>query len=421
MIIVLNGYPGVGKLTIGKELMAKMSARLLDIHTLYNLAFALTDFNSQEFVQTIERTEDLAHDLILQLPADQSVILTTVHTYQVDKSDNDRIQREWQRIQSLADKRGGLSVVHIHCDLDENIKRITSEGRGAKRKPTDADMAKRNQRDGQQLLGHDAKNLMNLDVTHLSAVEAAQAIFEWCQTLQNASDADGRVETSYLQFEPKDQYFQSTHSMGIKRLPSFIKGQHQVPKFYSGHGEELVLELSEKEIAREIEDLANQTRKIFGIRSKDLEIETDMLTTKHFCFIVEAVQDEDDASRACFIRKLEILDVGASVVDKLDKLLGSTFDEFAIAYSDMQQDFDDIVDFLEDFEEEERGKLSAFPSQERIEFATNDGTMLVFDMRAEKILIKAIGGKSCGELLALVSTYRLASDAESGRLHENEH
>jgi hypothetical protein len=46
---------------------------------------------------------------------------------------------------------------------------------------------------------------------------------------------------------------------------------------------------------------------------------------------------------------------------------------------------------------------------------------LVFDMRAEKILIKAIGGKSCGELLALVSTYRLASDAESGRLHENEH
>lgn len=41
MIIVLNGYPGVGKLTIGRKLAPVLRGRLLDIHAVYNVAFAL--------------------------------------------------------------------------------------------------------------------------------------------------------------------------------------------------------------------------------------------------------------------------------------------------------------------------------------------------------------------------------------------
>ena len=78
MIIVLNGYPGVGKLAIGRELAAQMSGRLLDIHTVYNLAFALTEFRSPEFVETVEAVEAIAHQLILKLPSDVPVVLTTV-------------------------------------------------------------------------------------------------------------------------------------------------------------------------------------------------------------------------------------------------------------------------------------------------------------------------------------------------------
>ena len=44
MIIVLNGYPGVGKLAIGRELTSLLGGRLLDIHSVYNVAFALTEF-----------------------------------------------------------------------------------------------------------------------------------------------------------------------------------------------------------------------------------------------------------------------------------------------------------------------------------------------------------------------------------------
>ena len=55
MIIVLNGYPGVGKLTIGRELAGRLNGKLLDIHSVYNVAFALTEFKSPEFRDTVEK------------------------------------------------------------------------------------------------------------------------------------------------------------------------------------------------------------------------------------------------------------------------------------------------------------------------------------------------------------------------------
>ncbi|KFC71370.1 hypothetical protein FF80_00564 [Devosia sp. LC5] len=176
MIIVLNGYPGVGKLTIGRELIAMISGRLLDIHSVYNVSFALTEFKSPEFMATVERIEAIAHDLILALPPEVPVVLTTVLA-----GSSDWGNAEWQRIVRLGHERPPLLVVHVHCDLDENIRRIEAEGRDAKRKPRDADMARRNHSGAQPLAGMDEVNLLRLDVTGLSATEAAAEIATWAQ------------------------------------------------------------------------------------------------------------------------------------------------------------------------------------------------------------------------------------------------
>jgi hypothetical protein len=179
MIIVLNGYPGVGKLTIGQELISKISGRLLDIHSVYNVAFALTEFKSPEFIDTVEKIEAIAHDLILKLPTEIPVVLTTVLAGSSDWGD-----AEWQRIVRLGRERSPLFVVHIHCDLEENIRRIEAAGRVAKRKPRDADMARRNHAHGKILAGSDETNLLKLDVTGLSATDAAVKIVGWIQKAQ---------------------------------------------------------------------------------------------------------------------------------------------------------------------------------------------------------------------------------------------
>jgi hypothetical protein len=174
LIIVLNGYPGVGKLAIGQELISKISGRLLDIHSVYNVAFALTEFKSPEFIETVEKIEAIAHDLIRKLPAEIPVVLTTVLAGNSDWGD-----AEWKRIVDLGRERPPLVVVHIHCDLDENIRRIEATGRAARRKPRDPEMVRRNHAQGKVLAGIDEANLLKLDVTELSPEDAAERIAKW--------------------------------------------------------------------------------------------------------------------------------------------------------------------------------------------------------------------------------------------------
>ncbi|MGV8830968.1 MAG: AAA family ATPase [Devosia sp.] len=174
MIIVLNGYPGVGKLTIGRKLAEIVKGRLLDIHTVYNLAFALTEFKSPAFIATVEQVEAIAHDLIHQLPDDVPVVLTTVLA-----GDDPWGNAEWDRIVQLGKDRPPLCVVHVACSLDENIVRIQSAERDMKRKPRDPEMARRNQLGAKVLAGIDQPNLLELDVTALTPEQAAQAIADW--------------------------------------------------------------------------------------------------------------------------------------------------------------------------------------------------------------------------------------------------
>lgn len=179
MLIVINGYPGVGKLTIGKELIALLGGRMLDIHSVYNIAFALTEFRTPAFMDAVEKIEVIAHDLVRQLPADTPVVLTTVLAGKSAWGD-----AEWARIVALGQERPPFCVVHLSCALEENIRRIEAEGRGAKRKPRDAEMARRNHTEAKPLLGSGETNLLRIDVTALTPLDAARAIAEWAVGLR---------------------------------------------------------------------------------------------------------------------------------------------------------------------------------------------------------------------------------------------
>jgi len=174
MIIVLNGYPGVGKLTIGRELASILDGRLLDIHSVYNVAFALTEFKSPEFKETVEKIEAIAHDLILKLPRCQPVVLTTVLA-----GDSEWGDAEWNRIVSLGKSRPPFFAVHVSCDLEENIRRITSPERDLKRKPRDPQYALRNQSEAKPLAGMNTERLLILNTTGKSPENAARLISNW--------------------------------------------------------------------------------------------------------------------------------------------------------------------------------------------------------------------------------------------------
>ncbi|QPH55112.1 AAA family ATPase [Pontivivens ytuae] len=174
MIVHINGRPGTGKLTIGTALAERIGARLLDNHTIYNLAFALTEAKSPAFYEAVAEVREIAHRRVLDLPAEVPVVLTDAHF-----ADSAHGRAAWATGAALARRRGcPYLVVVLDCAAEENLRRLQSPGRAGKRKPRDPALypgitARR------PLIREGGDRTLELDVTELSAEDAAAQIADW--------------------------------------------------------------------------------------------------------------------------------------------------------------------------------------------------------------------------------------------------
>ncbi|HET7715508.1 MAG TPA: hypothetical protein VFK86_07750 [Bauldia sp.] len=126
MIVHINSYPGVGKLTIGRALAELIDGKLLDNHTVFNVAFALTEFKSPAFYDAVREVREIAYRRILDLPPEVPVVLTNWYSQGSAWG-----EENWDRTIALAKERKcALNVVTLHCQPEENARRIQSPGRG---------------------------------------------------------------------------------------------------------------------------------------------------------------------------------------------------------------------------------------------------------------------------------------------------
>jgi hypothetical protein len=106
LIIHINSYPGVGKLTIGRHLAELLDGKLLDNHSIYNVAFAVTEFRTPPFYQTVRAVRDIAYARVLELPAATPIVLTNWYS-----EDSAWSVENWDEVIALARRRGCLSLL----------------------------------------------------------------------------------------------------------------------------------------------------------------------------------------------------------------------------------------------------------------------------------------------------------------------
>ncbi|MBN9289025.1 MAG: hypothetical protein BGO43_01620 [Gammaproteobacteria bacterium 39-13] len=178
-IIYLIGFAGTGKLTIAKEIIAKTNMKLVSNHLINNPVLSLIHADGKtplpaEVWQNIAKIRDVVFDAVAHLsPAEYSFIFTNelIEGNEIDL-------KIYRKIESIAAQRGSKFLpIRLICEVDELCKRVVSEERKINHKMIDADAA-RQQFIKTKVLTPDHSNTFTLDVTHITAKQAADVILK---------------------------------------------------------------------------------------------------------------------------------------------------------------------------------------------------------------------------------------------------
>jgi shikimate kinase len=176
MLININGWPGAGKLTVGRIVAHKLNGRLLDNHTLLNVASAVTKPGTPQYYETARAVRQIAFDRILELPEHIPVILTNVVAR---GGTSGYLEQNWQAILDLAQLRScDLYSATLLCSPQENTRRLVSEERALKKKIQDpavlADVVRT-----RVLFDEGATYRESFDNTNLTPEQCAEQIVSW--------------------------------------------------------------------------------------------------------------------------------------------------------------------------------------------------------------------------------------------------
>lgn len=186
VIVHLIGYPGVGKYTVGQELV-RLAGRgdgrfvLVDNHLTANVVFSVIDVDGSGTEPVAQDAWDRVDDVRSALraairdlsPAGWSFVFTNVA---VEGDEVDR--RSIGHVRTLAEERGNEYVpVRLHCEIDEHLRRVVDPARAERGKWRNAQGVLRYVGSA-PLIELDDPLLLDVDVTALTPPDTAMQIME---------------------------------------------------------------------------------------------------------------------------------------------------------------------------------------------------------------------------------------------------
>jgi shikimate kinase len=183
MIVNLNGWPGVGKLTVARELSKLIDGVVVDNHTILNVGSAIAREGSPEFYAVVRAVRAVAFDAILRLPPGVPVILTNVVAR---GGTSGFLEENWLSVVDLAKFRDcELFSVILTCSAIENARRIASADRGLLGKIQDVELLSE-LRQTRTLFDEGARFRLTIDNSDTSPEEAAERIESWIRGIKRS-------------------------------------------------------------------------------------------------------------------------------------------------------------------------------------------------------------------------------------------
>jgi hypothetical protein len=187
-IIVLIGFAGTGKYTIGRELCRRTGARLIDNHLINNPILRVVNADGKtplsprvwDKVKVIRQT---VYDAIRELSPSEMSFVFTVEWRESNPGDH----KAFVDLEELAAARQSLFMpIRLICEVDELCCRVADPARVEMLKEISPELARKKSAED-SVLNNEHPNLRTIDVTRKSPEESADAILSEVTTLSKTN------------------------------------------------------------------------------------------------------------------------------------------------------------------------------------------------------------------------------------------
>lgn len=177
IIIYLTGFSGTGKYTIAKKI-SKLGYKLVDNHLINNPIFSLLeddDTSNDDAFEKINQIRSVVFDFMRE-DRKSNYILTN------ELLENDYHYNIYKQVLQVANHRHSLFIpIKLVISREERAKRIVQKERAVRFKTTNVEEVYQKNK----LIKISHPNQIELNVTHLSADEAASKIMQYVKNIRN--------------------------------------------------------------------------------------------------------------------------------------------------------------------------------------------------------------------------------------------
>jgi len=178
-IVLLIGFAGTGKYTIGRELCERTGARLIDNHLINNPIFTVVNADGVRPLPAgvwdkVREVRATVYEAIRELSPPETGFVFTMELRESNPADHGAF---WELDQLAAERQSRFVPIRLICGVEELCRRVVDPGRVAMLKEIRPELARRKSAED-LVLSALHPNQRTLDVTKRTASGSVDAILD---------------------------------------------------------------------------------------------------------------------------------------------------------------------------------------------------------------------------------------------------